>query len=638
MSSNDTPMHKSNDAEQYQSLLRRANGVSSQAEIESLARHLQDLAPALDLRPARLALLGSFTLHPLVAHLTVSCHQAGLMPEIYVGPYGQFRQQILGSDGDLYHFAPHSVFLAVELEALLPGVADLPFASPQVRQEAIEQVINALDNLAQSFCQQSQGPLVIHNFMQPTWSPYGLLEGHHPGSLGSWYRELNARLDAMGAGTQQVFILDLDGIAAIHGRAQVSDPRLRYLAHMVYSEGFLSVLAHAYMAYIKAFYGLTRKCIVLDLDNTLWGGIVGEDGVGGLQLGPTGLGQAFVDFQTMLLQLHTRGIILAICSKNNEFDAMRVLREHPHMVLRPEHFAAWRINWQDKITNLRELAREINIGLDAMVFLDDSPAERFLVREALPQVLVPDLTEDPAFYPQALARLNDFSTLVLTAEDQRRGQDYAAQRARRALESESGSLEEFLTGLETVAEVQRADGFSLPRLAQLTQRTNQFNLTTRRYSLPEIESLSANPSVRLYSLRVSDRFGDSGIVGCAIVRCGSDCSSWCMDTFLLSCRVIGRSVETAFLTAIAADLQAHGACILVGQYIPSDKNGLVADFFPQHGFRLRQSDPDGHTWWELSLTGTTRPAATLAVPAHVTLKVGPSMPLPPVRESLEAEG
>ncbi|MBI4538163.1 MAG: HAD-IIIC family phosphatase [Gemmatimonadetes bacterium] len=618
--------------ESYGEVLARVERASTQAEVERLARTLQRLAPGGGLRPVRLALVGSFTVEPLAPHLTVRCHKAGLRPEIFVAPYGRFQQQLLAGDSELYRSAPEIVFLSLELDALVRGLSELPFLDVQARRDALERAVDGVDVLRRRFSEHSRALLVVHNFVRPSWSPYALLDDRHPGGLGPWYRELNERLSELCREDPRAFVLDMDGLVAWHGSARASDPRLRYLARMAYAEGFLPMVADAYMGYVKALLGLTRKCIVLDLDNTLWGGIVGEDGMGGLMLGPEGLGQAFVDFQKMLLALHRRGVILAICSKNDEAEALRVLREHPHMVLKPEHFAAWRINWGDKVTNLRGIAREINIGLDSLVFFDDNPAERYVVRAALPEVLVPDLPDDPALFPQMLASLNDFSTLVLTSEDMERGRDYARLRARREFESVAASLDEYLAGLETVAEVARATEFVLPRLAQLTQRTNQFNLTTRRYSLADMESLASDPSVRLYSLRLRDRFGDSGTVGCAVVMRESESTCWRIDTLLLSCRVIGRGVETAFLAAVASDVWGAGAELLVGEWIPSGKNGLVADFFPQRGFRPRQQGPDGRAVWELSFDDLGRPGHPLGVPPHIRLEVSEGMPQPGARD------
>jgi FkbH-like protein len=313
-----------------------------------------------------------------------------------------------------------------------------------------------------------------------------------------------------------------------------------------------------------------------------------------VKLGPDGLGRAFRDVQDLALAFHARGVLLAFCSKNNPEDVDAMLR-HPHMRIRGEHLAALRVNWQDKATNLREIAAELNIGLDSLVFVDDNPVERAHVRQALPAVLVPELPVDPALRPAFLAHLNDFASLVLTDEDASRGAYYAQERQRRTLQSSSQSLEEFLHTLALEVRVTVDEQAILGRLAQLAGRTNQFNLTTRRHPESEIARMMQQPGHRVYAVRAADRFGDNGIVGLLIVAC--DEGVWHVDTCLMSCRVIGRGIETALLARVAADATVAGVRNLRGEYVKSAKNALVADFYPRHGFALVGEPGEGHQVW-----------------------------------------
>jgi len=365
------------------------------------------------------------------------------------------------------------------------------------------------------------------------------------------------------------------------------------------SESFLPEAADEYMGYVKALKNLTRKCIVLDLDNTLWGGIIGEDGFEGIQLGKDPPGNAFVDFQRLLLSYYNRGIILAINSKNNYDDAIKVIKRHPHMVLREKHFAAMRINWQNKVENMIELAKEINIGLDSMVFIDENPHEREQVRQVLPQVLVVEMSSSPYLYRQALENINDFNILVFTEEDKMRGEMYYASRMRSELQKSVVSLEDFLTSLEMKAIIRQADDFSLPRVTSLVNKTNQFNLTTRRYTASKIKKVKDEKNkFNLYTLQVIDKFGDEGIVGVAIVR--KEPQTWIIDSFLMSCRVIGRKLETAFLAAIVADAKEKGVSTIVGEYVATKKNEPAKSFYPDHRF-LKRKDFE----WVLDLAKTT---------------------------------
>jgi FkbH-like protein len=357
------------------------------------------------------------------------------------------------------------------------------------------------------------------------------------------------------------------------------------------------LLASEYANYIAACWGDVRKCIVLDLDNTLWGGIIGEDGMTGIQIGYEGIGLAFVDFQRELLNLQQKGILLAICSKNNPEDAYEVIRNHPAMVLREDHFATAQINWNDKAENIREIARRLNIGVDSLVFIDDNPVERQRVREAIPEVVVPEWPHDPCYYKRALCQIAGeyFLKFDVTDDDRRRGEMYHAQAERKHLEENSGDLDAFLRSLQMKLTISTVDSQTMPRVAQLTQKTNQFNLTTRRYTESEIAAMSADVGCRIYWLKLEDRFGPNGIVGVLILRKQST-EWWHIDTFLLSCRVIGRTVEEAFLGYAVRDLKELGATCITGEYIPSAKNGIVANLYGKLDFMPKGSDENRTTW------------------------------------------
>jgi FkbH-like protein len=374
---------------------------------------------------------------------------------------------------------------------------------------------------------------------------------------------------------------------------------------MEYSESFVPALARAQAGYVKAVKGRGRKCIVVDLDDTLWGGIVGEDGIDGIHLGETPPGNIFADFQRLLRDFHDRGILLAINSKNNPEDALEVIRDHPAMVLREEHFTAMRINWQDKVTNLREIAAELNLGLDSFVFVDDNPAERLHVEQALPEVLTVDLPRDSAAYRRCLEQLNDFTVVQLTPEDMSRTSMYRAERQRRSLHESSASLDEFLASLRMEVSIEPLAPRTVRRAAQLVQRTNQFNLTTRRYSDEDLRRLGENGRFHIWTMAVRDVFGDNGIVGLAIVEAGEE--HWRIDTFLMSCRVLGRRLEDELLGIVANGARTAGAAQLLGTYRPTKKNGQVQDFYRQRGFRLAadqrisEGDTDEAETWVLDL-------------------------------------
>src|SRR5713101_700323 len=353
-------------------------------------------------------------------------------------------------------------------------------------------------------------------------------------------------------------------------------------------------LADEYLRFIRPLTGKIAKALVVDLDNTLWGGAVGEEGLDGIQLGTDYPGSAYYSTQRAILDLYRRGVILAICSKNNEDEALEAVAKHPGMVLRPEHFAAFQINWDAKVENLRRIADELDIGLDAIAFLDDNPAEREAVRSQLPEVSVIDLPVDPVLYAQTLQECSLFERLALSTEDEKRGRYYAEQRLRRELQRGARSLEDFYVSLQMKAEILIADRSTLPRIAQLTQKTNQFNLTTRRRTEQELAQLTADPQVRIFCMRFNDRFGDYGLVGAAI--CRSDGDGCEIDSFLLSCRAIGRTAETALLACLSEQARRDSAARLIGWYLPTKKNAVARDFYATHGFSLVKEEAGGSRW------------------------------------------
>jgi FkbH-like protein len=370
-------------------------------------------------------------------------------------------------------------------------------------------------------------------------------------------------------------------------------------------------MAAEWMRFLHPVAGHVAKVLVADLDDTLWGGVVGEDGVEGLHIGRDYPGAAFRELQRAMLDLRRRGILLAAASKNNPSDALAALTSHPGMLLRPEHFSAMRLDWNDKAASLREIAAELNVGLDSLAFLDDNPAERRRIRLELPEVGVVELPPDPLNYARALRECPLFERLSLSGEDTARAEYYAGERLRDEARQAAGSLEEFYRSLEQKVGIAPVTGATLARAAQLTSRTNQFNLTTGRWTEARMAEFAAAPGCRVWTARVEDRFGDNGIVGLMMTRrAGAHCE---IETFLLSCRVIGRTIETAMLAFLAGYERAVGAESLCGWFLPTPRNAPAEGFYRSHGFRLCGSRDDA-TRWSLSLAG-----AAVACPPWIAL-------------------
>lgn len=534
----------------------------------------------------KVALLASFTVNGLRESLYLKCAEAGLLADTYVGGYNQIAQEILDPKSGLYACGAETVIIFLDVQTLTGDLLFMPYGPTALDRRAwVEGKLAELLSWVEAVKTQSQARVILHNFEVPAWSPLGILESKLDFGFIESISALNAGLRDAFKTDPRVFLFDYEAFCARIGKDRLRDPKMYYLGDLKLALEHLPALASAYVAYLRPMAGLTRKCLVLDLDNTLWGGILGEDGENGLRIGPTPEGRPYQEFQKMILALSQKGVILAVNSKNNTEEALKAMAGHPSMVLRPEHFAAARINWADKAENLREIASELDIGLDSLVFIDDDKANRERVRQALPEVLVVELPEDPALFCKTLAGLDAFDTLQLTEEDRGKARMYAEQKQRRTLAASAASLDDYLKGLGMVLTIRPADASNTSRIAQLTQKTNQFNMTTRRYDEESIRRFAGSERHLVFSTKVEDRFGDNGICGAAIVEKGDQ--DWRIDTFLLSCRVIGRKVEEAMLAHIVAQARKSGAIRLLGEFTPTTKNEAAKDFYRRSGFEPR---------------------------------------------------
>jgi len=556
------------------------------------------------LRPARIAQLSTFTLDGLTPYLEVETARLGFAVQLYQGPFNAVRQELLDPHSGTAAQQPDVVFVTQLLEDVCPPLARNFLALDEAQVErCVAETVEGLAAALRAFRNHSPAIVVLGNFVLPAAAALGIAETGLSASQTAVIHRINARLVDKAAALPGVYVLDFDRVCAEVGYQAWRHEELWYTARAPLATAALQGLARVQAAYVQALLAAPRKCLVVDLDNTLWGGVLGEEGLAGIQLGNTYPGNVYRDVQHALLQLYRRGVLLAINSKNNEADVDEVFRAHPEMILRREHFAAARINWRPKPENMLELADELNLGTDSLVFLDDSPAECGLMRHALPQVLTwetcgPGGVADPLRTLAQLRQTHVFDKLTFTADDRRRGAMYGQQAARRQWERSAASLEEFLQGLAMTADLRPVDDFSLPRVVDLLHKTNQFNLTTRRHSEVQLRAWAADPQWGLFTLRLTDRFGDNGLVGVAIVRQQDDTAE--IDTLLLSCRVLGRRVETALLAHLASWAKQRGAAYLLGQFIPTAKNAPAAQFFADHGFTQIDSPGPG-TRWLLSL-------------------------------------
>ena len=530
-------------------------------------------------------ILASFSLNGLEETLRVKCAQKGIDCRTYVGDYNQYNQEIFKSDSKLFQFNPQLTFLILDIRHILGELYFLPYSiSASERKEFVETKVDEIKKLVEAFLDNSNSKLVITNFQIPVYSPYGINEQKEDFGMKQLVYEINNKIRHELKDQSLVFIYDFNEFVMKFGEYNVFNYQDYFFGDIKISIDYIPKFADELLRYVNAVMGITKKCIVLDLDNTLWGGVIGEDGFDNIKLGDDPVGRSFVEFQKRLLALNQRGIILAINSKNNFEDAMEVIKKHPSMILREDNFACMKINWDDKVTNLQEISKELNIGLDSMVFFDDDLINQEFVKTSLPEVLVVELPNDSSQFAQIITKMKEFDVLKITEEDVKRNEMYLVQKKRTELKNKIVDFDEFLKQMNIEVNIKKADSFTIPRISQLTLKTNQFNLTTKRYQQEEISSFSSDKDRIIECVQVSDKFGDNGITGVYIIE-KKDSKEWIIDTFLLSCRIMGRKVEEAMLYQIIEKAKNLGIKKIKGKFIPTKKNKPAENFYSDCGFK-----------------------------------------------------
>jgi FkbH-like protein len=551
----------------------------SLASYLNVGQMIEELRQSAGLPVKRVAILSNFTVGGLGDCLKTRVLSHDIFLDIYEGAYGQWRQEILGDK--LYQFNPDIIFLILDYVGF---DHELYYTSasqtPTELNEFFNNYLKDIEALVDKIKSRSQAKIILSNLVDYWPKSSGISGSKQKSNLKNLIQKTNISLEEKYLSDQQVFIFDFDGWLGHIGKDKNLYNKFFFLADMRLSPEALILLAQELEAYLVPLAAKSRKCLVLDLDNTLWGGILGEDGLTGIKLAPTGEGQAYYLFQKLILSFFNRGIILAINSKNNLADVQELFAKHPDMILKEKHFAAIRINWQDKVTNMKELAAELNIGLDSLVFLDDDPVNRAMINEFLPEVAVIDLPTDAASYCRALLEYKGLNYFGFTEEDRQRGEMYAVDRQRKEFRTQAKDLDSFLKSLSLVVKIEQLSDLDLARAAQLTQKTNQFNLTTRRYQEEDIRKFLKQGD-KIWTLRVSDCFGEYGLTGLAIIK--DKGSNWEIDIFLLSCRVLGKRVEEQFLKFVLNELKKINSKKIIAKYLPTKKNELAKDFYQATG-------------------------------------------------------
>ncbi|MBA4319817.1 MAG: hypothetical protein C0412_15570, partial [Flavobacterium sp.] len=490
--------------------------------------------------------------------------------DLWWNNYGAQEQNVYDKNSPLYSFQPDIVVIHFEVETLLGDIAsDILSLSVSQRDDRIQELKQKISLLLGTLTNNlPNSKIVIENFLYRGQSLLGILDVNIQNGLNETLYKLNLFLtESKRKFGERIIINDFDSLVASIGKNNVYDLRMYHLGKYPFDYTFNTKLFEHFYSALLPLIQPRKKCIVVDLDNTLWGGIVGQDGIDNLQLGSAGIGESFVQFQKLLLNYYRSGVFLAVCSKNNYEDAIEVIEKHPGMILRKGFFSSIRINWLDKATNISSIAKELNIGIDSIVFIDDNPAECELVKQQMPEVDVINLTGEPDNYIKQLLAVVSLQSVSLTEEDLFRNLMHSADEKRKEAVQSFSNLDDYYKSLEMKAFIGENNTSQISRVAQLTQKTNQFNLTTRRYTNEEIKLLMSSEQHKVYTLRLVDKFGDNGIVLVAIVKTSN--SQWTIDTLLMSCRVIGRQAETVLLNFILDKAKKAGAAVVSGQFVPT---------------------------------------------------------------------
>lgn len=546
---------------------------------------------ALDsLTTLRIGILSNATTDFIVPAITGSGLRHGLAIECVTGAFGQFVQDALNPDSSINRARCDAILLAMDGRGY--GL-HAPLGDAAAEEAAVTAAIGRARTI-QSALAAHCPTVVIQSVPARPETLLGSFDARLPGSEARVTAEFNRRLVDLCAEAAMP-LLDISALAQRVGTGRWHDPLAWYVAQQPFSHSLIPAYAEAVARLLGAIRGKSRKALVLDLDNTCWSGVVGDDGMEGINLSPGDpVGEAHLALQAYALALRECGVLLAICSKNTDEVARQVFREHPDMLLREEHIAMFQANWIDKPANLLEIAEALNLGVESLVFVDDNPAERELVRQRLPQVAVPELPDSPSIYVRTLAAASYFEAVSLSSEDRSRARFYAENAKRAAAEVSAGGIDDYLRSIEMAISFAPFDERGRARITQLINKSNQFNLTTRRYTEAEIASLGEDPSVTTLQVRLRDKFGDNGMISTVICRDRGHERE--IDTWLMSCRVLGRRVEEAVLVELVRSARENGIARLIGIYRPTERNGIVAAHYEKLGFTRDPAAPDPERW------------------------------------------
>lgn len=532
----------------------------------------------------RIAIMGDTATQCLTTSLVGEAYLRGLVLDIFEAEYNQVERQVLDPASELHDFNPDYTIVFQSTHKLLEKYST---AKAETRSSIADKRLDFITQL----CSCVKGRIIYYNYSEIDDTVFGNYANKIQSSFSYQVRKLNYELMNIGYHNKNFFICDLSAIQNKYGRNFLFDAPIYMNTEMIINMDALQLVSSRTIDIIAAAEGKFKKCLICDLDNTLWGGVVGDDGWEGIQIGHgLGDGKAFSEFQQWIKKLKDRGIILAVCSKNDEDKAKEPFLKNPEMILKLEDIAVFVANWNNKVDNIRTIQRVLNIGFDSMVFLDDNPFERNMVRENIPGVTVPELPQDPSLYLEYLYSLNLFETTSYSSGDKDRTKQYQIEAERVAQQKSFTNENDYLESLKMISEVSSFNKFNIPRVAQLSQRSNQFNLRTIRYTEEEIVAIEHNPKMKGFAFTLKDKFGDNGLIAVVILQ-ERDQETIFIDTWFMSCRVLNRGMENFTLNTIVAWANKNGYKRIIGEYLPTLKNKMVSEHYARMGFtRLEGTD------------------------------------------------
>lgn len=543
------------------------------------------------LKTIKLAVLGDTATQFLTQAIRGLGYDKDFDIQIWEADFNQIEQQISDSDSELYAFQPELVLIFQSSHKLLSKYNKL---KPEAHSSLALQELESIDFMTSTLTSQLDCKIIYYNYTEIDDAVFGNYAQKIESSFLFQLRKLNFELMAFAVQHPNFYLADLSSIQNQIGKTNFFQSSIYINTEMVLSLDTIPIVASRTLDIIESLHGKFKKCVIIDLDNTTWGGIIGDDGIENIQIGTLGIGKAFTEFQYWIKKLKNRGIIVAVCSKNTESIAKEPFEKHPDMVLRLEDISIFVANWENKADNIRHIQSILNIGFDSMVFLDDNPFERNIVRENLPEVTVPELPEDPAEYLEYLYTLNLFETVSFSEEDSERTKMYQIEAQRAKFQQKFTNEEDFLQSLNMVSLVEPFNKFNQPRVAQLSQRSNQFNLRTVRYTDADVEKIGDSENHSTFTFTLEDKYGDNGLI-CVIILKKENQQTAFIDTWFMSCRVLKRTMENFVLNTIVAFCNQNGFGMLKGEYIPTTKNEMVANHYSNLGFTQTED------FWQLKV-------------------------------------